>query len=101
MNANKEELLVICDWLLGKKMKMPLLHGTAGILPAWAPAAMVSAPQGRVALPAWRIKTSRIKNASGASATRNRSEARLAWPQRSEGKQDEEDASSSTFDLRL
>jgi hypothetical protein len=77
MNANKEELLVICDWLLGKKMMMPLLHGTAGILPAWAPAAMVTAPQGRDALPAWRIKTSRIK------------------------RQDEEDASSSTFDLRL
>jgi hypothetical protein len=32
-------------------MKKPLLHGTAGILPAWAPAAMVSAPRGRVALP--------------------------------------------------
>ena len=29
----------------------PLLQRIAGILPAWAPAAMVSAPRGRVALP--------------------------------------------------
>jgi hypothetical protein len=34
LNRDKEELLVICDWLLGQKMKMPLLQGSAGILPA-------------------------------------------------------------------
>jgi len=45
-----------------------------------------------------KSQESRFKNASGASATQNRSEARLAWPQRIEGKQDEEAASSSTFD---
>jgi hypothetical protein len=32
MNGNKEELLVICDWLLGKKMKMPLLPRSWDIL---------------------------------------------------------------------
>jgi hypothetical protein len=29
-----KELLVICDWLLGKNKKKPLLQGSVGILPA-------------------------------------------------------------------
>ena len=36
----------------------------------------------------YRSKNQDFKNATGASATRSRSEARLAWPQRSEGNQD-------------
>jgi hypothetical protein len=47
-----------------------------------------------------KSQESRFKNASAASATHNSSEARLAWPPRSEGKQDKEAAPSSTFDLR-
>jgi hypothetical protein len=41
LTAKGGELLVICDWLLGKKMKKSLLQGSAGILPAQAPAAMM------------------------------------------------------------
>jgi hypothetical protein len=47
-----------------------------------------------------KSQESRFKNASGASATQKRSEARLAWPQRIEGKQDVEAASSSSSTLR-
>jgi hypothetical protein len=32
-------------------LKRPLLQGRAGILPALAPAAMITAPRGRIALP--------------------------------------------------